>query len=164
MNGVFLSTHQREVLKQSFLYNGNQYVSLPVGHSVKESYENLVLLLNKINYKDHNWMICGDLKIICMLLGQQSGYTKFPCFLCEWDSRARNLHWTQKQWPGRDSITPGTRNVVRESLVDPKGILLPPLHIKLGLMKQFVKALPQNVDGFKYLCSKFPGLSDAKIK
>ena len=48
--------------------------------------------------------------------------------------------------------------------MDPRKVLLPPLHIKLGLMKQFVKALPWEGEGFTYLCRKFPGLSDAKIK
>ena len=35
-------------------------------------------------------------------------------------------------------------------------VLLPPLHIKLGLMKNFVKAL--------HLSTLFPGLSAAKLK
>lgn len=53
---------------------------------------------------------------------------------------------------------------MRKSLIDPKKILLPPLHIKLGLMKQFVKALPKDGECFKYLCEKFPHLSEAKLK
>jgi len=32
-------------------------------------------------------------------------------------------------------------NVIREPLIDPNRVLLPFLHVKLGLMKQFVKAL-----------------------
>ena len=43
-------------------------------------------------------------------------------------------------------------------------MLLPPLHIKLGLIKQFVKSLPRDGDCFRYLCSKFPKLSEAKLK
>lgn len=43
-------------------------------------------------------------------------------------------------------------------------VLLPPLHIKLVLMKQFLKSLPRDGDCFKYLLAKFPGLSEAKIK
>jgi hypothetical protein len=31
-------------------------------------------------------MICGDLKALSMLPGQHFGYTKYPCFMCEWDS------------------------------------------------------------------------------
>ena len=42
--------------------------------------------------------------------------------------------------------------------MDPKKVLLPPLHIKLGLMKQFVKALPREGDGFTYFCRKFHGV------
>ena len=41
---------------------------------------------------------------------------------------------------------------------------MPPLHIKLGLIEQFMKALPKDGDTIKYLTSKFPGLSEAKLK
>jgi hypothetical protein len=44
-----------------------------------------------------------------------------------------------------------------------KKVLLP-LHIKLRLMKQFVKALQRDGNCLKYLCSKFPRLSRAKLK
>lgn len=50
------------------------------------------------------------------------------------------------------------------TLVDPKKVLLPPLHIKLGLMKQFVKALKGKGKCFKYLEKEFPEISDAKLK
>jgi hypothetical protein len=43
-------------------------------------------------------------------------------------------------------------------------ILLPPLHIKLGLMRNFVKATVQTGSVFKNLAEKFPQLSEAKIK
>ena len=42
--------------------------------------------------------------------------------------------------------------------------LLPPLHIKLGLMKNFIKAMDRTGSTFKYLAEKFPLLSEAKIK
>src|SRR5206468_3909121 len=35
-------------------------------------------------------------------------------------------------------------------------VLLPPLHIKLGLMKTFVKNLDRNGAAFQYLAQKFP--------
>jgi hypothetical protein len=38
----------------------------------------------------------------------------------------------------------GGQNVINETLVARDRIILPPLHIKLGLMKQFVKALNKN--------------------
>ena len=49
---------------------------------------------------------------------------------------------------------------MKEALVDPLTILLPPLHIKLGIMK----ALPKDGLCFMYLCDQFKYLSDAKIK
>jgi hypothetical protein len=63
---------------------------------MKESYENMKLLLEKIQDEKCNWKILGDLKVIALFLGLQLGYTKFCCFLCEWDSRDRKLH-IQKQ-------------------------------------------------------------------
>ena len=41
---------------------------------------------------------------------------------------------------------------------------MPPLHIKLGLMKNFVKAMDRNGTAFLYLRQKFLLLSDAKIR
>jgi len=41
---------------------------------------------------------------------------------------------------------------------------LPPVRIKLGLMKNFVKAMDRNDTAFLYLRQKFPLLSDAKIR
>jgi hypothetical protein len=59
---------------------------------------------------------------------------------------------------------PGKKSVLNNPLVNPEKVFLPPLHIKLGLMKNFVKAMDKNGAGFMYLKHKFPRLSDAKIK
>jgi hypothetical protein len=42
--------------------------------------------------------------------------------------------------------------------------LLPSMHLKLGLMKNFVKAMNQEKAAFTYLWEKFPRLSEAKLK
>ena len=57
----------------------------------------------------------------------------------------------------------GTKNVKYTPLVDATKILLPLLHIKLGLMKNFVKAMNQDGAAFKYICNKFHVLSQAKL-
>ena len=44
-------------------------------------------------------------------------------------------------------------------LVDPKKVLMPPLHIKLGLIKQFVKKLNPEGNAFKHIQELFPKLS-----
>ena len=48
--------------------------------------------------------------------------------------------------------------------MESKNISIPPLHIKLGLIKNFVKKLDRNGLAFKYLVTKFPKISEAKIK
>ncbi|GFU57686.1 uncharacterized protein TNCV_3638411 [Trichonephila clavipes] len=131
-----------------------------------------ILEMFKIMYEPEEWRLfiekefesCTSSQCILGILGQQSGYTKFPCFLCEWDSLDRKQHYVKQTWPIRKALIPGVKNVERQSLVDPKKILFPPFHIKLGLMKQFVKALDKEGECFKYLCEQFPGLSDAKLK
>jgi hypothetical protein len=81
-----------------------------------------------------------------------------------WDSRADDLHYVKKDWPERTEFVPGSHSIKQLPLVDPKNILLPPLHIKLGLMKNFVKALDKDGEAFKYLAKEFPHISDAKLK
>ena len=99
--------------------------------------------------------------MISILLGLQGGLTKYSCFLCLWDSRADDRHYLQKKWPARATLTPGRCNVKSSLLVDPKNVLLPPLHIKLSLMKNFVKALNKGNPSFKFFQSKVPAVSDA---
>ena len=102
--------------------------------------------------------------MVYFLLGQQSGFTKYPCFLCLWDSRARSQHWEKREWPVREQMDVEEKNIINKPLVDRNKIIFPPLHIKLGLMKQFVKALNKEGNCFEYICRTFPGLSNEKLK
>ncbi|KAI6651376.1 hypothetical protein LOD99_5343 [Oopsacas minuta] len=97
--------------------------------------------------------------MVSFLLGQQKGYTKFPCYLCMWDSRAREKHWTQKEWPLCETFQAGMPNVTHNPIVSRDKIVFPPLHIKLGLMKQFVKGLNPDNEAFLHLVYTFPALS-----
>ena len=162
---LFIDASKRS-LKAVLLSNGNKLASIPIGHSVHmtETYDNMKLLLRSIKYEDHDWLICGDLKVIAIILGMQGGYTKYPCFMCKWDSRADDEHYERKVWPAREELTPGLYNIKAIPLVNPIKVLLPPLHIKLGIMKNFVKALPPDGSAYRYLVEHFPQLSDAKIK
>lgn len=102
--------------------------------------------------------------MIGFLLGLQGGFTKYSCFLCLWDSRASDRHYVVWYWPARTGFTVGQYNVCNDSLILPQKVLLPPLHIKLGLAKQFVLALDSQSAAFQYICFMFPKLSDAKLK
>jgi hypothetical protein len=76
----------------------------------------------------------------------------------------QSLYCSRKDWPARKSLDPGIMNVENQPLVKMRKILLPSLHLKLGLMKNYVKAMNQEEAAFTYLCEKFPRLSGAKLK
>ena len=162
---LFIDSSKRS-LKCVLLHEGNKFACVPIGHSVvvKEHYLNVKMVLNKLGYNEHNWAICVDFKMVNFLLGQQGGYTKYPCFLCYWDSRASSQHWVKKDWLAREDLALGNKNIINEPLVSRNRIILPPLLIKLGLMKQFVKALDKQGDCFNYIVKKFLGLSMEKMK
>ncbi|GBP41487.1 hypothetical protein EVAR_24405_1 [Eumeta japonica] len=80
------------------------------------------------------------------------------------DSRAVDHHYVRKVRPSRTHYELGQQNVSSVPLVDPQHALLPPLHIKLGLIKDFVKALNREGPAFQYIIKLFPKLSYAKIK
>lgn len=153
-------------LKACLLHNGNELPSIPLAHSVdwKESRESIKEILSVVNYEQYGWNICCDLKVVSMLMGLQGGYTKYMCFLCLWDSRADSEHYIRKEWPPRTTFVPGKSNVEHTPLVDPSKIILPPLHIKLGLIKSFIKNLEPDGKAYMFLREKFPRLSDAKLK
>ena len=68
-----------------------------------------------------------------------------------------------REWPARDDLQPEAHNVKHNALVPVDKILLPPLHIKLGLIKQFVTALDRDGETFQEMRSIFLKLSEAKV-
>jgi len=76
---------------------------------------------------------------------------QFYCFLFEkWDSRGRKHHYIKKQWPKRVTLIPGQKNAVNTPIINNEKVYLPPLHITIGLTKNF----DQNIAGFIYLENK----------
>ena len=106
-NGLFVhwSKYSFKAVKQ---HNGNiNLLTLLYRVHMKDTYENLVLLSKTMSYSKYGRKICGEIKVIGLLLGMQSGYTKFCCVLCEWDSRAKDKHYKIKHWPMRENSVPG---------------------------------------------------------
>jgi hypothetical protein len=58
-------------LKAVLLHNGNKFPSVTLDHvtNMKESCENMELLLEKFHYEKYNLKFCGFLKVIALLLG-----------------------------------------------------------------------------------------------
>lgn len=71
-----------------------------------------------------------NLKMVIFLLGQQSGYTKYPCFNCVWDSWLNEDFESKKMKKKSDSLVFVETNVIKELLVSRKHIILTPLQIK----------------------------------
>ena len=114
----FLDAFKKSI-KSVLLHNGNTLQSVPIAYSatMKESYENLKTILTRIQFNVHKWHVCADFKVIAMLTGLQPGYTKFCCFLCLWDSRARTEQYVRKHWPARDEIKQGRHNIKQKPLL-----------------------------------------------
>ena len=131
--------------------------SVPLAHSttLKKKYKAVKYGLENIRYDQHEWYICVDLNMVNFLLGQQSGFTMYLCFLCMLDSRDRAPLW-------EELVPCRARNIINNPLVDRYRIFFPPLHIKLGWIKQFTKALDTDGGCFTYLCHAFSGLTIEK--
>lgn len=152
-------------LKVVMLHNGNQLPPIPVAYSnsLKEEYNTLKMVLKSINYDEHKWMIIADFKVIAILCGLQGGNVKYPCIHCLWDSRDRKNHYNSTEHQKRTEFRNGEFNVKNKTLVDIKHILFPPLHLKLGLVKNFLKSI-RNDEIISYLKQVFPKISVAKLE
>ena len=104
-------------LKCVLVYNGKEYSPVPTGHSihVKQKYKEIKMALKLLKYQEHNWIICEDSKMVNFLLGQQSDYPKYPCFLCLWDIfEHKEQHLVQREWPQHEMLSVGKYNVIHE--------------------------------------------------
>ena len=124
--------------------------------------------MEKIKYKDHKWKICCDLKIINILQGikEKGGFPKYFCSLCIWDSRYKGNQYNCNNWILRTPENQQNLKLHNNPIIeDVNDILLPPLHIKLGICGKFIEVVVKDVDGaFDCLQSIFPKLSADKIK
>lgn len=102
--------------------------------------------------------------MVGLVLKLQCGYIKYSCFLCLWDSWADGQHYVRQEWPLRQGLIPSSHNVQSHTLVEPNKILFPPLHIKLGVMENFGKAMDREGSRFAFHQEKFPQISIKKFK
>ena len=79
---LFIDSSKRS-LKAVVLHRSNKKPSILIGHSehMNECYENMQVLLSDIKYANYSCKLCGDLKMVGMLMGIHSGFTKYCCFL-----------------------------------------------------------------------------------
>lgn len=162
---MFVDNSSRS-LKAVLLHNGNKFLFIPVAHPVEliENYENMKLVLETLKYGCYKWDVCSEFKMLKFLLGLEGGYTKYFCFLFLWHSRSGDQHYTKKGYPSRKELVPGAHNVWNEPSLSKEEIMLPPLHIKLTLVKQFIKGLDSNSEALNLFWQMFPTIREAKTK
>jgi hypothetical protein len=119
-------------LNALLLHNGKKFPSLTFAHAaeMKESYENMKVLLEKIQYEKYNWNIGGELNAIALLLGLQLDYPEFCCLLCDCVSTERKHRYMQKQSAQRESLIPGQKRVVNTPSINSENVYAPPFHFK----------------------------------
>lgn len=159
-------------LKVVLLHVRNKVPSIPLAYSTetKETYAVLGRIMRDINYENHQWKICCDLKVVTMLCGLQSGRTKHMCFLCKWVStwkkgEGAELKYKEKRAALRNRTDRIEQfNLIARAIVtDTNQILFPLLHIKLGIVKSFIKTIYAEGRITERLKEIFPGISDEKL-
>ena len=75
-------------------------------------------------------------------------------------ARAKDKHYKIKVWSKTGNSVPGENCVRNQTLVDKDKILLPPLHMKLRLKKNFVKSMNKHGKIFEVLRDKFAKLKE----
>lgn len=92
--------------------------------------------------------------------------------MCLWDSRFskkdKDGQYKRRDWGPRRKDTIGQQNIMKESLVKSDQVLIPPLHVKLGVVKSFIKRIVERKEVFLSLRRVFPkrtgGLTDDRLK
>ena len=146
--------------KVSKLFSSTNIMALAYCKGKKECYNLMRMVLSKINYNEYLWEICADFKVISILLGMQLGFVQYGCFVCQWRSWSKEQYKTVN-WPLRDEIKAGHQNIINEPLITKDKTLLPPLHVKLGIYKNFLKAILLHFTGFLIF---FLNYSQRKLK
>lgn len=161
---LFIASSE-DSLKAVLLNVTKTHPSVPLFYvvDVPENYENMKKILGLIKYDEHMWKVCCDLKIASVLSNLHKGLSKQDCFLCTWDRQRTDLHYTDYQWPSRMTYKLGQYSVDHVPLVEGSKIMLPSLCIKLGIVRDFVRAMYKDGMAFKFLKTIFPTLSAENI-
>ena len=88
------------------------------------------------------------MKVVALLNRLKTAYTKFIYLLGKWDSMAKSGYYLHSEFLPWKTMMPGYHYVIYHLLVKKEKIILPAFNIKLGLMKQFAKALKQTKSCF----------------
>ena len=97
---AFIDSSKRS-LKAVLLHIKNKKPSIPIAHfaQLKESYDSIEILLNTIYYSEYQCSLCGDFKVIGILVGLQGVLQNMF-----WDNCTTAQHYETKQWSDKEFI------------------------------------------------------------
>lgn len=141
-----------------------------IGNDVPEKYQTIRAVLALLKYADYGWMVQADLKLINIISGMKMAACKYPCFICRWDSKDKNKHYLpghSAEWT-EEERQPGNFSFIEEPLVPAAKIVLPELHVKLGVFQVYIKRLCSLHEenprpAYEHYLQKFK-LSEEKLK
>ena len=97
-----------------------------------------------------------------LLMGLKvAGNIRNPCVFCLFHAQS-NERYTRLEWEKRDEFIVGQHSVENPPLILSKDIILPVLHLKLGIFKQFIKYL-KNDAAISIVGEMFPRTSTQKV-
>lgn len=109
-------------------------------------------MLDALKYDKYSWEVTEDCKVVAFLMKLQGGFTKVQSCLCLCGQLGHQGALPKAGLVTTDQAeTTSSINIKWESLVEPWKVLVSPLHIKLGLIKQIVTALNKELAVFKNL-------------
>ncbi len=122
--------------------------------------------MRALNYDQHQWPICADLKIVSMLIGRcGGGNPTYPCHLCTWKklrplkelyrkekkkvkSKAYRKSYDKPLAQNSQSSSKDNFNIVADALVPADNSIFPPFHLKLGVFRVLYKQLNQQAKDY----------------
>jgi len=107
-------------------------------------------------------MICSKLEKSVHIGWATKWIHKFMCFLCLWDNRACQEHWTRESWPQRERLEIG-----KKILYTLLWLIRTRCYFLLSVSKyenSLQKLKIGKSDCFAYLCEKFHVLSTEKLR
>lgn len=85
-------------LKAVLLYKDKSVQPVPLAYNTEkhETYSNLKVLLDYIQYEKFQWRVCADMKVVATIMGlPPSGWPRNMCFICLWDTRYTGDQYTK---------------------------------------------------------------------
>ncbi len=98
-----------------------------------------------------NWATVGPLFSLIIKLRSNTIYGQFSFHNKRYLKILNSVHGS------RSTFVTGEYSLKENPLVHMNKVLFPPFHIKLGLMKNFVKALHKNGAAFQHISHILPG-------